>query len=651
VKQGDLQTPLHILLCALGAASVAAVLSIARPSAIEHLDLRAYDELLRRTTRPSPTGRVSIVAVDEMSIAEIGQWPWRRDVLARLVERLRDLGARVIAFDVILSEPDRLGNSQPLTRNGSGAIGTTATDQALADALKSGRVVTGYAFTFDEEDGHAATCVLHPLRAVQVAASGHVSPADRLFHPRGVICSLPILNQAAGASGFLNVSPDTDGTVRRMPLVMRYRDEVYPSLGLAAVQQIRGTRVATMSVTSEYSLTLNLADQAIPLDPYGRLLLGFRGPGRTIRYIGASDVLEGRLPAGALADQIVFVGGTAVGVNDRRATPLDTSHPGVELHATVAESLLGHNFIAIPVFARAYDLGIAVAAGLAVAVFTIAGGLLWAVLGTAIGSVLVLGLAAWALEARHTFLSPVFPILSATMSLAVLTVAKVLHERRRAGIERRRRQQGQRFIVQSLTSLTEARDADTGKHARRTQAYTKLVASLLAKSPRFRDRLTPRMIELMAMLAPLHDIGKVGIPDAVLNKPGPLTPDEFAQMRAHPHLGYKAIVSAEAMSPIEDKEVVGLAKDMVFTHHEWWDGHGYPRGLAGEAIPIGGRILAVVDVYDALVASRPYRRPMPHEQAVGIIRAQSGTHFDPDVVDAFLAAERDIEALSKTLSS
>ena len=109
----------------------------------------------------------------------------------------------------------------------------------------------------------------------------------------------------------------------------------------------------------------------------------------------------------------------------------------------------------------------------------------------------------------------------------------------------------------------------------------------------------------MAILAPLHDIGKVGILDAVLNKPGPLTPEEYSQMRTHPHLGYNAIASAEALSLIEDEEIVGLAKDMVFTHHEWWDGHGYPRGLAGEEIPIGGRILAVVDVYDALVAPRP----------------------------------------------
>ncbi len=406
----------------------------------------------------------------------------------------------------------------------------------------------------------------------------------------------------------------------------------------------------TLSATNGHRLTLDVAGQTIPLDANGCLLLRFPGPGRTIRYVGASDVLEGRLPAGSFADQIVFVGGTAVGVSDQVSTPLDMSYPGPEVHATVAESLLGREFIALPPYAGAYDLGSSVAAGLAVALFTIAGGLLWGGLGTAIVCVLVWALAFWSFETRDMFLSPVFPMLSAMLSLAVITVFKVAHERGRAESEKRRRQQAYRFIVQSLTSLTEARDIDTGKHARRTQGYTRLVASLLAKSPHFRGRLTRDKIELMAILAPLHDIGKVGIPDAVLNKPGPLTPDEYSQMRTHPRLGYNAIANAEALSLIEDEEIVGLAKDMVFTHHEWWDGHGYPRGLAGEEIPIGGRILAVVDVYDALVAPRPYRGPMPHEQAVGIIRAQRGTHFDPDVVDAFVAGERDIEALSKTLS-
>jgi adenylate cyclase len=642
---------LHIFVCALGAAVVIAMLAIVRPGAIANIDRRTYDGLLQLTDRPPTTGRVSIVAVDEKSIEEIGQWPWRRDVVARLVKHLHDLGARVIALDVMLSEPDRLGSPQ-LPAGNAGRVVAATTDATLAAALADHRVVMGYVFTFDASAGNAPGCLLHPLQTVQVAASGQPSPAQRLFHPGGVICSLPVLNRATVASGFLNVSPDTDGILRRMPLVMEYRGELYPSLGLAAVQQMRGTQLLTMSATSDHPLSLGLDAHRVPLDAYGRLLLGFRGPGRTIRHVGASDVLEGRLPAGSFADQIVFIGGTALGMSNRVATPLDSLFPGLEVHATVAESLLGGDFIAGPPFAGAYVLGATAAAGLAVAVFAVAGGLLWGGLGAAIGCVLAAwALAMWALETRHLFLSPVLPTLSAATSIAVLTVAKVVHERRRADTEQQRRQQAHRFMVQSLTSLTETRDVDTGRHARRTQAYTRLVASLLAKSPRFRDRLTPERIELMASLAPLHDIGKVGIPDAVLNKPGPLTPDEYAQMQTHPHLGFNAIVNAEKLSLIKDDEILGLAKDMVYTHHEWWDGRGYPRGLAGEAIPIGGRILAVVDMYDALVGSRPYRAPIPHEQAVDMIRAQSGTHFDPDVIDAFVAVEHDIEALSRAFDS
>jgi CHASE2 domain-containing sensor protein len=640
---------LHVLLCTLGAAALVTVLSIVRPGAIAQLDMRAYDELLRRAAPPPATGRVSIVTVDEKSIAEIGQWPWRRDVLAKLVTRLRDLGAGAIAFDIILSEPDRFGSPPPPAANRSDATSVT-TDAMLAAALKQERAITAYAFTFDDQAGGMRGCVLNPLRVVQIEASGQGSVTHRLFEPSGVVCSLAVFNQSAGRSGFLNMSRDTDGVVRRLPLLMQYQGELYPSLALAAVQQIRGAPSVTIRTTRDH-LTLDLAGETIPLDVYGRLLLRFHGPEGNIRYVGASDVLQGRLPAGSFADQIVFVGGTALGLSDQVTTPLDLSYPGIEVHATAAESLLGRHFITLPPYIGAYDLGMALGAALAVAAFIIVGGLLWGGIGTAIGCALLWWLASWALETRHMYLSPVFPMLSATLSFAALTGAKVVYERSRAEAEQRRRQQAYRFIVQSLTSLTESRDANTGRHARRTQGYTRLVASLLAKSPRFRGKLTRETIELMSILAPLHDIGKVGIPDAVLNKPGPLTPEEYGRMQTHPRLGYSTIANAEALSLIDDEEVVGLAKDMVLTHHEWWNGGGYPRGLAGEEIPIGGRILAIVDVYDALVAWRPYRMPMTHEQAIDIIRAQRGTHFDPDVVDAFVAAERDIEALSKTLSS
>src|SRR5215468_479072 len=151
---------LHIILCTLGAAAAVVVLSIAGPRLITPLDLRAYDQLLRRAPRPPLTGQVSIVAIDEKSIAEIGQWPWRRDVLAGLVDRLHELGAGVVALDVILSEPDRFDHAQPPTDNRS-ATTATVTDELLAAALERQRAVTSYAFTFDDA-GTTQNCVLHP---------------------------------------------------------------------------------------------------------------------------------------------------------------------------------------------------------------------------------------------------------------------------------------------------------------------------------------------------------------------------------------------------------------------------------------------------------------------------------------------------------
>jgi adenylate cyclase len=220
---------LQILLCTLGAAAVVVLLSVVRPDAIAQLDRRAYDELQRRTARPPATGRVSIVAVDEKSIAEIGQWPWRRDVVAQLVERLRDLGARVIAFDIILSEPDRLGLPQSRTGNAS-TVTTTTTDATLAAAIERQRVVTGYAFTFDAPAAKAADCVLHPLQTVQAAPARYQHTSES--------SSAASRFQPGGGAGFLNaaVTPTASPTYAA-------DDGAGNSIRRsgAAVQQIRGT--------------------------------------------------------------------------------------------------------------------------------------------------------------------------------------------------------------------------------------------------------------------------------------------------------------------------------------------------------------------------------------------------------------------------
>ncbi len=186
----------------------------------------------------------------------------------------------------------------------------------------------------------------------------------------------------------------------------------------------------------------------------------------------------------------------------------------------------------------------------------------------------------------------------------------------------------------ALARLTEIRDPETGHHLRRTQGYVFELAEKLRAHPRFATFLTPAHIELLVKSAPLHDIGKVGIPDSILLKPGRLTPDEWRIMQSHSRLGYLAIEQAErdARRPID---FLGMAKEIALHHHEKWDGSGYPEGLAGEAIPISARLMALADVFDALIFQRVYKGALPLENALEIIRQGRGTHFDPDVVDVF----------------
>ena len=194
----------------------------------------------------------------------------------------------------------------------------------------------------------------------------------------------------------------------------------------------------------------------------------------------------------------------------------------------------------------------------------------------------------------------------------------------------------QDVTILAMASLAETRDNDTGNHIRRTQHYIKALAEHLKTHERFWFFLTEKNIDMLFKSAPLHDIGKVGIPDRILLKPGRFEPHEMEIMKTHCKLGRDAIQHAEDQLGLE-VEFLKYAKEIAYGHQEKWDGSGYPEGLAGDAIPISARLMAVADVYDALISRRVYKEGMPHEKAVRIIVEGRGTHFDPDVVDAFVA--------------
>ena len=203
----------------------------------------------------------------------------------------------------------------------------------------------------------------------------------------------------------------------------------------------------------------------------------------------------------------------------------------------------------------------------------------------------------------------------------------------------------QDVTIMAMTSLAETRNNETGNHIRRTQLYVKALAEHLRDHPRFAHVLTDRMVDLLYKSAPLHDIGKIGIPDAILLKPGKLTVEEFEIMKTHTTLGRNAIEEAERRLGMR-VAFLSVSKEIAYSHQEKWDGSGYPEGLKGDAIPVSARLMAVADVYDALISKRVYKPAFPHEQACATIVKGRGTHFDPDMVDAFVAIAQDVLRIS-----
>ena len=200
--------------------------------------------------------------------------------------------------------------------------------------------------------------------------------------------------------------------------------------------------------------------------------------------------------------------------------------------------------------------------------------------------------------------------------------------------------------IESLATLAEYRDPETGGHIKRTQNYVKALAVHLKDHPRFRDELNAETIELLYLSAPLHDVGKVGVPDSVLLKPGQLTDEEFEEMKRHTQYGRDALRITERK--LGKDTFLHYATEIAFTHQEKWDGSGYPRGLKGDEIPISGRLMALADVYDALISKRVYKPPFPHEKAVDIIQEGRDRHFDPDIVDAFVELESTFRNIALT---
>ncbi|HCY85867.1 MAG TPA: hypothetical protein DHV36_12095 [Desulfobacteraceae bacterium] len=459
------------------------------------------------------------------------------------------------------------------------------------------------------------------------------------------MCNVPKIETRLSSAGFINTRYDSDGLVRKTPLLIRYHDGVMPHLSLALFLMERGIS-DVKAVSTSTGLVLEAGDTQIPITRDGYAHMSFNRPAFGFTYISAIDILNRNFDPAKIRGRTILVGSSAVGLNDIHPTVFDPHFPGIEVSAVLLDNMASNRLIRRPDWAKtAVAVGCLLLGFLLVAVFyrnqgpgVLSGGFL-------AGTGLVFGASAALYATGRIFVSPALPLALATTLFVLIAFTRFVSEKRAAFMWYQKLSAAQQLTMEIMVSMVETRDPETGEHIVRTQHYARAVALHLRKKGRFADWLTDEYIETLFLSVPLHDIGKVGIPDNILLKPGRLTDDEFRQMKMH--ATYGRIILRQAAEKIEGSNYLAMAEDIAGTHHEKWDGTGYPEGLSGEDIPLSGRIMAIADVYDALISRRCYKPPFSHDKAMGIIRKERGKLFDPVIVDAFVEIETTIKRIAK----
>ncbi|WP_137279351.1 CHASE2 domain-containing protein [Pseudomonas rhizoryzae] len=615
---------------------------------LEYLDRVAYDQLSRVFADAEDAKDVQVVSIDEASLAALGQWPWPRYRIAELLSRIAEAQPAAIAVDILFSEPDRT-SLRALQNTFKADFGLDLNVAGIPPELQDN---DGYLGQVMGQTGAVGARFLsqaaEPAPATGLRAGvGFEGALDTLQLPKaiGVLNNVPAIASQTRFNGFINSQPDSDGVLRRVPLLMMHQGIVHPSLALAAV--MRALNMTSATVTSGFfGPTLHLSTHQVALDDQGRALLRLNAGPERYPQVSALDVLRGEVPKASFEGRVVFVGVSAVGLNDRHATALGQNFSGARLQAALAQDLLDATPVRVPPFAGPLQLLLCLACGLLLSVgfFTQRSHRRFGLLVVALLSA-HLGIGAW-LFARHgVFLPLAAPLLLVLLLSGLATVTRVLVARQHERRWRRQLERSRQVTIESMAAVAETRDPETGAHIKRTQHYVRAIAEQLQRTGQAGDVLTPEYIQLLFLSAPLHDIGKVGVPDAILLKPGRLTPDEMAIMQRHAEFGRQIILNTASHLEEEDN-FLALAADIAATHHEKWDGSGYPNRLSGTAIPLAGRIMAVADIYDALISRRCYKEPFSHEYSLELMREMRGTTFDPLILDAFLAIEPQILAIA-----
>lgn len=641
------KSTLSIFVIGLGVSFIIGALGFWQSHPTARLDHAFLDTFLKYSASGQRARDTVVVDIDDVSLSAVGQWPWPRYRVASLIQRIAAHQPAAIGLDVLFPEADRssLVNIQHTFKRDFGIDvafsgvpdGLLDNDGYLGYEMARAGVVGSNYFYFD----HTNTA---DTRAGESLVFGGRTDLLSLTHATGVLLNAGEIASQTKVSGFVNNRPDEDGVLRRLPLLISHDGVIHASLALATVMHSLGTNSGTIG-TNENGLFIQIGTHRIPIDQSGFATLRFRGKPALYGALSAVDVLNGNFRDADIKGKIVMIGSSAVGLSDFANTALDPRFPGLKIQAVMAENIVNDDFIGTPTWAPSAIFVESIGVGaLMSAMFVAASGVYLVVLGSLALAAVVIGASVLPYAREGLFVSPGAPFAVVVTLFVLFFATRFAMERKRARGRLKQLENARQVTIESMASVAETRDPETGAHIKRTQHYVKAIAEELKRSGEYPQLLTNEYIELLFLSAPLHDIGKVGVPDHILLKPGRLTPEEFELMKQHAEFGRKIIFSTAQR--IEGENFLVIAGEIAATHHERWDGTGYPLGLKGQDIPLCGRIMAVADIYDALISRRCYKEPFAHALATTLMREARGTIFDPLVLDTFFRIEDKIKEIA-----
>lgn len=648
IKKTKTQNGILFFLC-IGIIFLCAVGVYSDHKFVKAIDHFIYDQFLSFSASGQGSDKVVIVDIDEISLSAVGQWPWPRYRLARLIEKISDQAPKTIGMDIILPEPDRtsLKNISKqfqkdfgLNLKFSGAPPSLIdNDRYLAHIIQKSNLIGARYFYFDYVNkDNAAPCNYKPIAITD--RTGLLS----LHKATGILCNTFEIEKALNAFGFTNNQYDRDGLLRQVPLLIQYQDRIFIHFALATLFKAHGIIKAEVQ-KNNFGLCLQAGDFKIPINPDGFVNLRFNGPSHLHKYISAVDILNDTYSPADIKNKIVLIGSSAVGLADIHQTLFDQHFPGVEAHAVFLSGVYQKNHILIPIWSTHLVFSACVLTGAV---------MMSMLLYSSRPRVLVLGSLFWgcflflsslfAFITISLYVSPGLPVLLTVFAFSLISFGRFSAARQTSYMWFKKLVKSQQLTMEALVSLVETRDPETGEHINRTQHYARALAQKLKEENYFSDIITDKFIEMLFLSVPLHDIGKVGVPDRILLKPGKLTKEEFDLMKLHASYGKLAL--ERVSNKLEDDNYLKMGAQIAGSHHERWDGKGYPEGLVKDATPLSARIMSVCDVYDALISRRCYKAPISHEKSMKIILEGRGSQFDPLMVDTFFAIEDTIKEIS-----